>query len=421
MKLTVSKDLFMEAPDGDAIYFCSPTYTSAAGKTLIAKMRHESLCFQPDGSTHWYEKHIYEARSEDNGKSWQFGEDEFATKADDIGGEQWYPARTILDEKNDVLIRLSCSYDVNPDEPCMGIGNTAGRTRRMFYEISSDAGETWTGIRQVIDSRSGHDEVDWAPGIKYGHTGGIASGQHVFLPDGTLVLGFVASHPDIPEGNPTPRVREHYATTLYAQATLAADKQSLCWSFGDMIEVEFPKSSDGCCEPALALIPGDRLFNTMRCQGDEGAGIYSTRYTTVSDDGGLTWSEPTPLVYDDGETVWTPASVHRFFVSSKTGKTYLLANILPGPVHGQMPRYPLTIAEFDTERACVLKNTISVIQDLPEDAPEQRRYTNWGMYEERGVCDLIMIMPEQPKSVNFTDMTKPEDYTSDCVKFRIKM
>ena len=135
----------------------------------------------------------------------------------------------------------------------------------------------------------------------------------------------------------------------------------------------------------------------------------------------MNWTDPAPLVYEDGGTVWTPASPHRFYLSSKTGRTYVLANILPDPVRGQTPRYPLTIAEFDTDRLCVLRDTVQVIQDLPEGAPESRRYTNFSMYEERGSGDLILQMPEQPKDVEFEAMTKPEDFTADCIRFRIEI
>jgi len=125
--------------------------------------------------------------------------------------------------------------------------------------------------------------------------------------------------------------------------------------------------------------------------------------------------------YDDGSTVWTPASVHRFFPSSKTGKSYVIANILPGPVYGQTPRYPLTIAEFDTNRLCVRRDTVQVIQGLPEGAPKSRRYTNFSMYEERGTGDLVLLMPEEPKKVEFEERTRPEDMEADCIEFRVRL
>jgi hypothetical protein len=141
----------------------------------------------------------------------------------------------------------------------------------------------------------------------------------------------------------------------------------------------------------------------------------------VSEDGGITWSSPEPLRYDDGGIVWTPAAVHRFVRSGATGKTFCLANIRPGPVHDQTPRYPLHIAQFDTDRLCLLRDTVRVIQDLPPGAPVERRYTNWGGYEDRQSGEIVLTMPEQPKAINFSDMRDPVDFTADCVEFRIRL
>ena len=116
----------------------------------------------------------------------------------------------------------------------------------------------------------------------------------------------------------------------------------------------------------------------------------------------------------------TPASPHRFFTSSRTGKAYVIANILDGPVYAQTPRYPLCIAEFDTDRLCVIRDSVVVIQDLPEGAPKSRRYTNFDMYEERGSGNLILTMPEQPKKVDFEDMTRAEDFEADCIQWRVR-
>jgi len=135
----------------------------------------------------------------------------------------------------------------------------------------------------------------------------------------------------------------------------------------------------------------------------------------------MTWTRPQPLRYDDGEPVWTPAAVHRFIRSEATGRTLCLANILPGPVYSQTPRYPLHVAQFDPERLCLLRDTVRVVQDLPPGSPVERRYTNWGEYEDRQSGEIVLTMPEQPKFMNFSEMKRAEDFTADCVEFRIRL
>ena len=104
-----------------------------------------------------------------------------------------------------------------------------------------------------------------------------------------------------------------------------------------------------------------------------------------------TWSAPKPLCYDDGSVVCVPASLAAFERNPKTGRAYWFANILSHPVTGQIPRYPLTIAEMDTKRLCIIRDSVTVIQDLPEGAIKAnedigelgRRYSNFGHYVDR--------------------------------------
>ena len=419
-KVEVSRKIHIPAPP-DAAMYAAPYYVRASGVEMIEDVREAAMHVKPDGSKHGYAKRIYSRRSKDNGKTWveEAEIDRTASGESDAVGR--FVGPVILHPMHDVLIRFQTTYEVDLAQGDFGLGSKPLRTRRPYYQISDDGGSSWGPLLHVTDSRSEYNETNWAPGVVHGAQGADPAGQHVFLPDGTLVISFTVMQPETPPSFPKNDRFGYYSTVLYTQARLTEKRDALAWRFGEMISVEFPKSVVGCNEAALLWLGGERLFNTMRCQGVERCGIYSTRYTTVSEDAGMTWSEPTPLLYDDGTTVWTPASPHRFFTSSKTGKTYLLANILPGPVYGQRPRYPLTIAEFDTDRLCVLRDTVQIIQDLPKGAPKSRRYTNFNMYEERGTGDLILHMAEQPKKVEFEDMTRPEDMEADCIEFRVRL
>lgn len=86
-----------------------------------------------------------------------------------------------------------------------------------------------------------------------------------------------------------------------------------------------------------------------------------------------------------------------------------------------MPRYPLTIAEFDPDRCVMVRDSVRTIVDRPADAPIERRYSNWGMYEERGSGDLVLTLPEQPRDYDFSAMTRPEQFTADCYRYRVRL
>ena len=98
------------------------------------------------------------------------------------------------------------------------------------------------------------------------------------------------------------------------------------------------------------------------------------------------------------------------------------AALLDHPVTGQLPRYPLTIAQLDAERLYIVKDSVTVIQDPPEDAVPAdedkgelgRRYSNFGIYVDRVTNEFVLMMAEEPK-IDW------DDYTSDCIRFRVRV
>lgn len=416
-KIHVTREVHIRAVEPVSIY-AGATYASASGRSLIETVRHEALALPPGAGRHYYERKLYRRRSDDNGKTWRVAETIRESGPELRAGKHLFPLATFLDKKNDTLISLCSSYEVDPTQHQFSLGNLIKRTYQMHAQHSRDGGNTWTNPRQIIDERSEYNQNRWSPITHYGETGGVADGQPVFLPDGSFVIAFTVYHPQAPAEDIGERATELYASVIHARARWSSDRQNLLWRFGEPIRVDYPLASGGCCEPALAWLGGTRLFNTMRCQGDEATGVFSTRFTTISQDAGMTWSKPDPLRYDDNTIVHTPASQHRFIVSSKTRHTYLVANFLPAPVYAQTPRYPLSIARFDTNTCRVIRSSLQVIQDRPSDAPADRRYTNFGIYEDRATGDFVMTLPEMPRTKNYNEML-PEDFGSDCLRYRI--
>ncbi len=419
--ISVKRAVHLQAGPGDSLY-AFPGYASRAGLTLVENIRAEALHFSAGAGRHYYSRQLIRRRSEDNGRVWRVME-EWTSEPGSMRqpGEHQHALDTFLLPGPDILIERALVYTYRPEEKMFGQGNTIGRTYRTLCRHSRDGGVKWSDWRQVIDRRPGYNAQHWAPGVDCGVQGGVGDGQVVLMDDATILMGFTIREPQAPPGDISARARELYSSVIFAQGRWDADRAELNWTFGTNIVVPFPEACGGVCEPALVRLTGGRWMVTMRCQGDAKLKIPSRRMAAISGDDGMTWTRPTPLSYADGSTVWTPAAVHSFYVSSRTGKTYLIANLLPGPVYGQTPRYPLCIAEFDIERAVVLKETVQVIQDRPAGAPEDRRYTNFGQYEDRVTGELVLCMPEHPLHKNYADMTVPSDYTGDCLIYRIRL
>ena len=81
---------------------------------------------------------------------------------------------------------------------------------------------------------------------------------------------------------------------------------------------------------------------------------------------------------------------------------------------GQLPRHPLAMAEMDTERFCLIKDTVTIIQDFPEGAPANRSYTNFGHYVDRITDEFVLTPAETPKY-------NTRDFRADTVRYRINV
>ncbi|HWL54240.1 MAG TPA: sialidase family protein [Chthoniobacteraceae bacterium] len=416
----VHKERFIAAPPGQAVYALSTSYCEAQGVSLLQALRHEAA---HDGI--YYMPQRYLRRSEDNGRTWSV-EGAIATEAPERREPVFrYPPQFFLSRTRGRLIELSYEREVSLAEDQFE-GSLAARTGRLFYRVSADGGKQWQPRRQVIHHGAGFDAIHWMPGASYGRNsmgGDLLPFEE--LEDGTLVFGvnFRTVNRDgtlfYPHGQPG-----RYGGVAFLLGRWDAGSDAIAWSCSDPVEIDPSRSYAGITEPDLVHLGGGRLFSTMRCQGDRPLGLFSSRQAAWSADGGKSWSPPRPLAYEDGEPVAVPASFARFVRGPHSGKVYWIANILDRPVYGQVPRYPLAIAELDPERLCLVRSSVREIQGLPAGAPAcvdpatqrqeetGRRYTNFGLYTDRENGDVVLTLPEQPK-------TSWEDFTADCYRYRL--
>jgi len=401
MNVRIEKDIIIPARSNpEARRFCwtiNPSYTSRDGLGMIMTKRERISSGndrrrQQSGT-------LQRMMSEDNGATWTahgpvVSGGSYAAEHQNLA---WHH---FLDPLNEQL--LSVHQTTRP--------NTAGSVKKtaLYYQVSADAGRTWGPARQIIHRGSESDEIHWMPVI----TGNkqyveIDQAPFVKLDDGTIVFGFTVHRST--RKFPAEQI---YAGVAFLRGRWSDDQREIAWDAGDMIRVPADVSPYGVCEPDMLRLGGQRLLTTMRCQGYDEQNIFSTRQWAISEDGARTWSDPKTLCYDDGSTVAVPASLAAFERDPRTGKAYWFANILDQPVTHQSPRYPLTIAELDTERICIIRDSVTVVQDLPEGAPTDRCYTNFGHYVDRATGDFVLMMAEFPKF-------STEDCRADSVRFRI--
>ena len=374
------------------------THNDGPGMIMTAVRRMSS------GDDNWRQRSSTNQRmiSNDNGATWQ-------PIGPEVHGGAYEKKNTtyawmhLRDSSNDKLIAVHQTSRPHP-----GDGKWASA---LHCEISDDGGHTWGPLRQIIHPDPTCDELHWMPGVTDNlQYVGVDQAPFARLDDGTIVMGFTV-HPADPD---YPR-EQFYCGCVFLRGTWNDDQTELSWEAGDIVQVPLSVSAYGACEPDVLHLGGQRLLTTLRVQGDEEmSDTLSSRHFSVSEDGGRTWSDPQLLRYDDGSMVCVPASIATFETHPKTGKAYWFANILDHPVAGQLPRHPLAMAEMDTERFCLIKDTVTIIQDFPEGAPANRSYTNFGHYVDRITDEFVLTPAETPKY-------NTRDFRADTVRYRINV
>ena len=174
------------------------------------------------------------------------------------------------------------------------------------------------------------------------------------------------------------------------------DNSSIKWKDGGMLEIDPLKSSGGLDEPHACQFRDGRIFVVLR-QGNILAsqhhpGSPSVKLFSISEDNGMSWSEPKPLTYEDGEYVYSPRSWQDTFCSSKNGKPYVILNISDHPAHNCDPRTSVQIVEIDTDSLCVKRKSVAIIETTHEEHHHLVRFSNWQSIEDRYSKNFLLFM-----------------------------
>ena len=181
------------------------------------------------------------------------------------------------------------------------------------------------------------------------------------------------------------------------------------------------KSSRGVDEPTIIQLKNGRIVVVFRGANTNmpawntrlEPGTPAYKWYTYSDDGGKTFSDPVPYRFDNGEPVYSPASISLFLRSIKDGKSYWIGNVTPSDTKGSFPREPLSIAEVDEESGFLKKDTYAVIgQRDPEVESDQVQLSNFSIFQDRETKRLELYLTK-------VGSNKEEVFSADAWKYTI--
>jgi hypothetical protein len=318
--------------------------------------------------------------SHDNGRTWSASSLLFKPYKTDKGVFRRGENALFLDREKSAVIHVY-NLHIYPDNVFSG---EMYRHTRIFFEISFDGGKNFCAPRQII--QDGYDEVNWAEGIYWGKNQSMLSFSEIIKTNGCLILPAQRMPLDADFAKP-------YRMALEAGCFIGRWKgDSISWNCAKWRTIEKERSVRGVYEPAIAELRDGGMIMVCRASSTGNLEMPSFKWCSFSDDGGLAWTSPEPLKYDDGVPAFSPSSGSKFIRSSQNGKLYWIGNLSDQNPEGSRPRYPLLISEFDEDKKALKRESIKVFDTRNENDSPLVQLSNFKVYEDRETHEFVLNM-----------------------------
>ncbi|MBO9606556.1 MAG: exo-alpha-sialidase [Paenibacillaceae bacterium] len=310
----------------------------------------------------------------------------------------------IYDERSGAIIRFVTEY-VWKEGSAETILDSILRKRRIYYCLSFDSGETWTDACYIYQEGGGYDRDTMFPGVTFG--------QNMIMPAMPIIVRGAGMHKgDIAVGVQIQMVDE--AGTLINPTIMGffksaclfgnwnADEGRYMWTMSaNCVEVSVGESTRGLYEPSLCECDDGRLIMLLRGSNTKAREhMPGTKWISVSDDQGVTWSKPFRLCYDDGSLMYSSSSLS-CLVRDTAGTFYYVGIVNGDNPDGNLPRYPLCAARLHTDTLTIERASVTTIVTKQAQHDEAAGvhpvdYSNHSALWDDEEDKLVMFVPLRP-------------------------
>ena len=206
---------------------------------------------------------------------------------------------------------------------------------------------------------------------------------------------------DLQEVFPTTGGLGHAWALLVARGVWDANAGQYVISYSDPIIIDDTLSTRGLSEPMFAELTDGRIFCIFRTSTDIPSGwtcrlsadAPACKYYVISEDGGKTFSEPQPWCYEDGEIVYSPASICQVVKSEVNGKLYWIGNACSkNEVNGAYPRFPLYLMEINQETGLAIRESKVLIDTRRAGESDKVQLSNFCILENKEIGALEIYL-----------------------------
>lgn len=322
-------------------------------------------------------------RSIDEGETWvQEGFVERSFQCDPYGSMKKVGGNAALfaDDKAGVILFTSNEGYWNKNQ-----FQSTKQCYRPFYRLSYDNGYTWSDKNYIITE--GHTPDNPIQDVVYGRNMTLSmASQTLRADDGALLVALQTQMVD-ENGDLIEPAGFHFFECGALRAEWQSETLSYRWNMSRYVQVTPKESLRGVFEPTFARLGENTYIMVMRNSNMERDAVIGQKFYSISEDNGKTWSIPKPLTYDDGTTMYSSSCVPKLLPHSN-GKLYFIGVINDRNPSGNLPRYPLAIAELDRETCTIIKSSVAIIDtERPSHKIQGKTthlidYSNHGVYED---------------------------------------
>lgn len=188
-----------------------------------------------------------------------------------------------------------------------------------------------------------------------------------------------------------------YTDVIVLIGTWSEDNK-IIWKTSQRVVADPKRSTRGMIEPTLLELQDGRILMVMRGSNggtfDPQNQLPSYKWFSVSEDSGKTWSKPEPWGFENGELFFSPSSMSRLFKRS-SGRCFWVGNLSKVNCHGNLPRWPLVIAEVNTDNLKLIRSSLLVVDTQHVEDLSQGRLdiSHMAMIEDRKTKEIILTYP----------------------------
>lgn len=337
--------------------------------------------------------------SDDNGKTWRKQPMTPDLYAGLPRGYRRNPVTSVLDHQTDRLLTIVNALDVPDLDPTINEPRIALNTYYLRYRVSADGGMSWAKEGPII-VKGRYDAIHPVPGVEIGKNSFylgdlgcipiITRKGRILVPAQATLLG-----PDGKLANPG-------GGYTYMDVVILIGKwkrdHSIEWKMGGRVEADPASSSRGMFEPTLAELPDGRIMMVMRGSNDgkikKGERIPGYKWVATSSDGGKQWTKPVPFTFEDGQPFYSPSSMSTLFRHS-SGRIFWFGNMTEQNPEGNLPRWPLAVAEVDPGGISLIRKTLVILdKEQPEDVKRGRLdISHFSILEDRETGEIVLTYP----------------------------